>query len=121
MQRGGFTPSQAQATLVVLDRANAQALPGSYLADRVREGLARHAAPATIVSVVSDRFADLGRADNVARQCAQRGIPVRERDQSLVSLAQSFSLGVTPDDVLFMVPAAAKGGRDLAGVAHGAE
>lgn len=121
LESQGFTSPQAQAALALLDRADARAIPAGYLADRIREGLARRAAPADIVAVVGDRLADLERADGVARRCAERGIPLRERDQSLVSLAQSFSLGITPDDVLTIAPASANANRNLASIAHGAE
>jgi hypothetical protein len=90
------------------------------LTNRIREGIARRAEPRAILGVLEDRVANLEKADDVLRRCAQQGIPVRERERSLVRLADSFAEGVTPGDVIDLLPAA-KGRGDVENVAHAAE
>jgi hypothetical protein len=121
LEARGFSVTQSQAAVGMIERANARALPASALTGRIREGLARGAEPSTILGVVSTRLTNLERADDMARRCAQQGIPVRDRDRSLVRLADSFSMGVTPGDVLSVLPAAGRGSRDLEGVSRAAE
>jgi hypothetical protein len=121
LESQGFTPSQAQAALAMLDRADGHGLPASTLVNRIREGIARRAQPSAILGVLTDRLADLERADEVTRRCAKEGITVRDRDRSVVRLADSFSMGVTPGDVVTVVPAAARTRRDLDAVSRAAE
>jgi hypothetical protein len=121
LEAKGFTPSQAQAALAILDRAEARGLPASTLANRIREGFARGAQPSAILGVLSDRLADLERADAVTRRCAREGITVRDRDLSMMRLADSFSMGVTPGDVVAVLPAVSRAGRDLETVSRAAE
>jgi hypothetical protein len=121
LESSGFTPSQAQTALAILDRAEARGLPASTLANRIREGIARGAQPSAILGVLADRSTELERADDVTRRCAKEGIPVRDRDRSLMRLADSFSMGVTPGDVVTVVMAASRAGRDLETVSRAAE
>jgi hypothetical protein len=120
LESRGFTPTQAQAALAMLERAEARGLPASTLANRMREGMARRAEPAAILGVLTDRLSDLERADDLARRCAREGITVRDREHSLLRLADSFSMGVNPEDVGAVLPAASKG-RDLESVSRAAE
>src|SRR6266542_912526 len=71
--------------------------------------------------VLSDRLSKLQRADDVVRGCAKEGIAVRDRERSLLRLADSFSMGVTPGDVMSVLPAAARANRDLESVSQAAE
>jgi hypothetical protein len=121
LESRGFTPSQTQAALATLDRAEGHGLPASALVNRIREGIARGAQPSVILGVLTVRLADLERADEVTRRCAKEGITVRDRDRSVMRLADSFSMGVTPGDVVTVVPAAARTGRDLETVSRAAE
>src|SRR5258708_3021854 len=121
LESRGFTPSQTQAALAMLDRAQGHGLPASTLVNRIREGIARRAQPSAILGVLTDRLADLERAEEVTRRCAKEGITVRDRDRSLMRFADSFSMGVTPGDVVTLLPAAAKAGRDLETVSQAAE
>jgi hypothetical protein len=121
LESRGFTPSQTQAALATIDRAKGHGLPASALVNRIREGIARRAQPSVILGVLTDRLADLERADELTRRCAKEGITVRDRDRSLMRLADSFSMGVTPGDVVTVVPAAARTGRDLETVSRAAE
>jgi hypothetical protein len=121
LDKGRFTPQQSQAAVAMLDRAERRALPTAALTNRIREGIARHVEPKAILDVVQDRLADLERADDAVRECAQRGIAVRDRERSLLRLADAFTLGVKPGDVAVLIPAAAAGRGDLETVAHAAE
>jgi hypothetical protein len=121
LERGRFSPQQSQAALALLDRADKRALPVGALTNRIREGIARRVEPKGILGVVQDRLADLERADDAMRDCAQRGIPVRDRERSLLRLADAFTLGVKPGDVAVLIPAAVTGKGDLETVAHAAE
>jgi hypothetical protein len=121
LESKGFTPTQTQAALAMLDRAEARGLPASALANRIREGMARRAEPSAILGVLTDRLSDLERADDMTRRCAKEGIAVRDRDRSLMRLADSFSMGVTPGDVVTVLPAASRAGRDLESVSRAAE
>ncbi len=121
LQSGGFTAPQTQAALAMLDRAEAGGLPTSALANRIHEGMARHAGPATILGVLSDRVGDLEKADDIARRCAREGIAIRDRERSVLRLADSLSMGVTPGDVLSVLPAASKANRDLESVSRAGE
>ena len=96
-------------------------LPVSVLENRLREGLARGAAPVTILAVLDERDAGLVRADEVARRSVSEGVGVRGRNESLARLADAFSLGVSAADVHGLVPAAARAGRDLDDVSRSAE
>jgi hypothetical protein len=121
LESRGFTPPQTQAALAMLDRAEGQGLPASTLVNRIQEGIARRAQPSAILGALTDRLADLERADAVTRRCAKEGITVRDRDRSVIRFADSFSMGVAPGDVVTVVPAAARAGRDLETVSQAAE
>src|SRR5207247_947689 len=86
LEARGFSSTQTQAALAMLERAEARGLPASALANRIREGLARRAEPSAILGVLSARLSSLERAEEVARGCAQAGIPVRDRERSLMRL-----------------------------------
>ncbi len=120
LEARGFSATQTQGALAMLERANARGLPASALANRMREGMARRAEPSAILAVLSDRLSKLQRADDVVRGCA-KGIAVRDRERSLLRLADSFSMGVTPGDVMSVLPAAARANRDLESVSQAAE
>jgi hypothetical protein len=117
----GFSSSQAQAAIAVLERAAARQLPVSVLEGRLREGLARSVAPVTILAVLDERDAGLVRADELARRSVSEGVGVRGRSESLARLADAFSMGVSPADVHGLVAAAARAGRDLDDVSRSAE
>lgn len=119
--RGRFAPPQAQAALALLDRADRRGLPAFALVNRIREGVARHADPKVILGVLEDRVVHLERADDVVRGCAERNIVVRDRELSLMRIADALAQGVAPGDVLDLLPAAAKGNGDLPRVARAAE
>ncbi len=121
LEASGFTLAQTHAALAALERADARGLPAQALANRIREGLARRAEPSAILGVLSARLADLERADDLARRCAREGITVRDRERSLLRLADSLSMGVTPADVAAVVPAAARASRSLEDVSRAAE
>ena len=121
LDKGRFTPPQTQAALALLDRAERGGLPTSMLVNRIREGIARRAEPKAVLGVVEDRLQQLERADDVVRQCAASGIAVRDRERSLLTLADAFAQGVTPGDVLAILPAAAEGKRDVETIARAAE
>src|SRR6266568_3377611 len=121
LEARGFSATQTQGALAMLERANARGLPASALANRMREGMARRAEPSAILAVLSDRLSKLQRADDVVRGCAKEGIAVRDRERSLLRLADSFSMGVTPGDVMSVLPAAARANRDLESVSQAAE
>jgi hypothetical protein len=121
LEKGRFTAEQSQAALALLDRASRAGLPASMLVNRIREGIARRAEPRAILGVVQDRLTQLERADDVVRRCAQRGVAVRDRDRSLLTLADAFAQGVTPGDVLELAPAAGRRGTDIESVARAAE
>ena len=121
LQARGFSETQTQAALGMLERANARGLPASALANRAREGMARRAEPSAILDVLSGRLSNLERADDMARRCAREGITVRDREHSLLRLADSFSMGVAPGDVGSLLPAAARANRDLETVSRAAE
>jgi hypothetical protein len=119
--KGRFSPPQTDAALALLERTDRRGLPVSALTHRLREGIARKAEPKAILGVLEDRLAHLERADEVARRCAQQGVPVRDRERALVRLADSFAQGVTPGDVTDLIPAAAPGKTDLDAIARAAE
>ena len=121
LEKGRFAPAQSQALLAVLDRADRQGLPVALLLNRVREGIARRADAKAVLGVVEDRFRQLERADEILKQCGQHGISVRDRERSLSTLADAFSLGVTPGDVQALLPAAAEAKRDIESVTRAAE
>jgi hypothetical protein len=121
LEARGFSATQTQAALAMLERANARGLPASALANRIREGMARRAEPSAILGVLSDRLSYLERADDMTRRCAKEGITVRDRERSLMRLADSFSMGVTPGDIVSVLPAAARASRDLESVSGAAE
>ncbi len=121
LEARGFSETQTQAALGMLERANARGLPAAALVHRVREGMARRAEPSAILDVLSGRLSNLERADDMARRCAREGITVRDREHSLLRLADSFSMGVTPGDVGSVLPAAAMASRDLETVSRTAE
>jgi hypothetical protein len=121
LEKGGFAAPQAQAARALLDRAGRQGLPASMLVNRIREGIARRARPAAILGVLEDRLGQLEKADEIVKHGAQRGLVVRERDRLLLTLADALAQGVTPGDVLELVPSAARGKGDLESVARGAE
>ncbi len=117
----GFSPAQAASVVLALERAESRQLPVSALENRLCEGLARHATPATILQVLDDRQAGLVRADEVARRGSSQGVGLRDRTSSLVRLADAFSMGVPPAEVQVLVPAAARAGRSLDDVSRSAE
>jgi hypothetical protein len=119
--KGRFSPQQADAAVALLERTERRGLPVSALTHRLREGVARKAEPRAILGVLEDRLAHLERADDVARRCAQQGVPVRDRERALVRLADSFAQGVTPGDVTDLLPDAARGKPDLEAIARAAE
>ena len=121
LDKGRFTPAQSQAALALLERADRDGLPASMLVNRLREGIARRADARAVLGVVEDRLQQLQRADEVVRQCAARGIAVRERERALLTIADAFAQGVTPGDVLALLPAAAESRRDVETVARAAE
>ncbi|PYQ15835.1 MAG: hypothetical protein DMF79_19300, partial [Acidobacteria bacterium] len=121
LQARGFSETQTQAALGMLERANARGLPAAALVNRAREGMARRAEPSAILDVLSGRLSNLERADDMARRCAREGITVRDREHSLLRLADSFSMGVAPGDVGSLLPAAARANRDLETVSRAAE
>jgi hypothetical protein len=121
LRERGFSETQTQAALGMFERAIARGLPASALVNRVREGMARRADPSAILDVLSGRLSDLERADDMTRRCAQEGITVRDREHSLMRLADSFSMGVTPGDIGSVLPAAARASRDLETVSRAAE
>ncbi len=117
----GFSGAQAEAALLLLQRADTRQLPVPALENRLREGLARRATPATILRVLDERQAALVRADEVARRGSSAGVGARDRASSLARLADAFSMGVPPTDVHGLVPAAAQAGRSLDDVSRSAE
>lgn len=117
----GFSRAQTDSAVLALERAGSRQLPVSVLENRLREGLARRATPATILHVLGDRQADLVRADDVARRGSSQGVGPRDRTSSLVRLADAFSMGVPPADAQTLVPAAARAGRSLDDVSRSAE
>lgn len=121
LDKGRFTAPQAQAALALLDRADREGLPTSMLVNRIREGIARRAEPKAVLGVVEDRLQQLTRANDVLQQCAARGITVRDRERSLLTLADAFAQGVTPGDVLALLPPAAEAKRDVETITRGAE
>lgn len=121
LDKGRFAPAQSQAVLALLDRADREGLPVSMLLNRVREGIARRAEPRAVLGVLEDRFRQLGRADEILKHCGTRGIAVRDRERSLLTLADAFAQGVTPGDVLALLPAAADAKRDVEAVTRAAE
>jgi hypothetical protein len=121
LEKGRFTPAQSQAVLALLDRGGRQDLPVSMLVNRIREGIARHAEPKAVVGVIEDRLGQLERADEILHRCSERGIAVRERERILLTLADAFAQGVTPGDVLDLLPAAVKAKADVEVVARAAE
>jgi hypothetical protein len=116
-----FTPQQSQAALALVERATGGGLPAPALVNRIREGIARNAAPEVILAVTQDRLSDLERADAVVHSCAQQGIAIRDRDHSIEKIADSFTQGVKPADVTSLIPSAKKGTNGLETVAAGAE
>src|SRR5260370_26711015 len=68
LQARGFSETQTQAALGMLERANARGLPASALTNRLREGIARRAEPSAILDVLSRRSSDLVRADDITRR-----------------------------------------------------
>lgn len=117
----GFSAAQAQAALATLEGASSRGLPASVLENRLREGLARRAAPDTILRVLADRATGLARAEDVVRRCAGQGMTVRDRESSLTRLADAFSMGVTPADVASLLPAAPRASGDVEGLTRAAE
>ncbi len=117
----GFSPVQTQAALTTLERAEARGLPASVLESRLREGLARHAEPAVVQRVIERRLAELSAADGLVLRGGREGIAVRDRQGSLSRLADSFAMGVAPEDVASVLPAAASAKRDLDSVSRAAE
>ena len=75
LQARGFSETQTQAALGMLERANARGLPASALVNRVREGMARRAEPSAILDVLSGRLSDLERADDVTPIRARTAVP----------------------------------------------
>ena len=117
----GFSAAQAQTALATFEGASSRGLPASVLENRLREGLARRAAPDTILRVLADRATGLARAEDVVRRCTGQGMTVRDRESSLTRLADAFSMGVTPADVASLLPAASRAGGDVEGLTRAAE
>src|SRR5260370_7782234 len=53
LQARGFSETQTQAALGMLERANARGLPASALTNRLREGIARRPEPPPILAALS--------------------------------------------------------------------
>jgi hypothetical protein len=121
LEKGRFTPQQGQAALALLDRAGREGLPVSMLVNRIREGIARRAEPKAVLAVVEDRLGQLQRADDVLDRCGQQGLPVRDRERSLLTLADAFAQEVTPGEALELIPPALQAKADAFSVARGAE
>jgi hypothetical protein len=121
LEKGRFTPQQGQAALALLDRAGRGGLPVSMLVNRIREGIARRAEPKAVLAVVEDRLGQLEHADGVLDACGQKGVPVRDRERALLTLADAFAQGVAPGDALLLIPPALQAKADAFGVAKGAE
>jgi hypothetical protein len=83
--------------------------------------MARGASPAAILGVLTDRLGELERADGIARQSAREGVTIRDRERSILRLADALSMGVTPGDVLVVVPSASKANRDLESISRAGE
>jgi hypothetical protein len=121
LEKGRFTAPQGQAALALLDRAGRAGLPVSMLVNRIREGIARRAEPKAVLAVVEDRLGQLERADDVLDRCAQKGLPVRDRERSLLTLADAFAQGVAPGEALELIPPALQAKADAFALARAAE
>ncbi len=117
----GFSPAQTARALAALDRAATQGLPASMLENRIREGIARHAPPATIQRVLDDRLSALEQADAIAHRCDSTRVARPGREHALARLADSFAMGVSPKDLAGLLPPGEGPRRDLEGVSHAAE
>jgi len=117
----GFTRAQSDAVLATMARAEERGLSAVVLESRVREGLARHAPPEAIQRVLDRRLHDLAAAEDLMQRAGREGLAVRDRPGSRSRLADSFSMGVAPDDVARVLPAARGATRDLDSVSRAAE
>ncbi len=96
VSRGG-RPGDLDGVINLANDAEAKGLPGRPLTDKIREGVAKRAAPARIEAVIRQMAADLDAADRLAREGAPAAsAPAREAAVTL--LAEALGNGFAPDD-----------------------
>jgi hypothetical protein len=97
IEKGGRA-EDVDALLRVADEAAARKLPAAPLTNKIREGLAKGVDPSRIEAVVRGMASQLDAADRLIREM---DLPsgASTRDASVALLAESFSGGVTQDEV----------------------
>jgi hypothetical protein len=96
VSRGGRA-GDLHGVITLANDAGARGLPVRPLTDKIREGVAKRAAPARIEAVIRQMAADLDAADRLAREWAPASnAPAREAAVTL--LAEALGNGFTADD-----------------------
>jgi hypothetical protein len=90
--------SDRDALLRMADEAAAKGLPSAPLTNKIQEGLAKGVDPKRIESVLRQMSANLEAADRVVREI-EPSSAVASREASVTLIAESFSSGVTPEQV----------------------
>jgi hypothetical protein len=94
--RGG-RPEDLDVLIRFANEAGAKGLPVRPLADKIREGVSKRAAPARIEAVLRQMAADLAAADQIARDWAPGSTPPA-RERAVTLLAEALGQGLTPEE-----------------------
>jgi len=97
-QNSNFSSEQIQTVLSLLDSANKKDLPVEFLVNRVKEGIARKANFEAIIKVINQKIEKLKLADELIKDCLDKGIKAKNLDYSRQVLGELLERGLSADD-----------------------
>jgi len=97
-EKSNFSSEQIQTVLSLLDSANKKDLPVEFLVNRVKEGIARKANFQAIIKVINQKIEKLELADELIKNCLDKGMRVKRLDYSRQVLGELLERDLSADD-----------------------